>query len=68
MIQIFNYGLGFVLFAPSAEEAQSMVEMAQDMGLKAIIGGKVEAADERSVEVLPLKTTLTSEGFQLQQS
>lgn len=68
MIQIFNYGLGFVLFAPSAEEAQTMVEIAQDMDLKATIGGKVEAAEERSVEVLPLKTTLISEGFQLQQS
>lgn len=68
MIHIFNYGLGFVLFTRSAEEAKRIVTLAQNLGLEALIGGRVETADQRSVEVKPLKTVLGSEGFQLQQA
>ncbi len=67
MIKIFNYGLGFVLFVETDEDAHKTVEMAKSMGLKALIGGYLEQADTREIVVKPLDTTLKSDGFALNQ-
>ncbi len=67
MIKIFNYGLGFVLFVESDEDAQKTVELATQMGLTSIVGGYVEEAEHREVVVKALETTLTSENFLLEQ-
>lgn len=67
MIKIFNYGLGFVIFIDGEEDAQKVVALANESGFKAIIGGYVEEADQREVQVNPLNTTLTSENFLLEQ-
>jgi phosphoribosylformylglycinamidine cyclo-ligase len=67
MIKIFNYGLGFVLFVDGKEDAEKAVTLATNMGLKAIIGGYVEEADQREIVVKPLDCTLSSESFLLSQ-
>lgn len=67
MIKIFNYGLGFVIFTASEEDAQRTVEEAKKQGLKAVVGGYLEDAEVREVVVNPLETILSSESFLLQQ-
>jgi phosphoribosylformylglycinamidine cyclo-ligase len=67
MIKIFNYGLGFVLFIDGEEQAKETVRLAKEMGLEALVGGYVEEAEVREVQVKPLDTTLTSENFLLEQ-
>lgn len=67
MIKIFNYGLGLVIFAQDEKEARKIIQIAKKRKLKAIIGGYVEQAKQREVVVKPLKTTLSSAAFLLQQ-
>jgi len=67
MITIFNYGLGFVIFVEDEQAAQKTVELAKEHHIKAIVGGYLEEAEQREVVVQPLKTTLSSESFLLQQ-
>jgi phosphoribosylformylglycinamidine cyclo-ligase len=45
----FNMGAGFAVYAP-AEHAEGVVEAAAARGMRAIVGGHVEAG-ERSVEL-----------------
>ena len=56
-----------VIFTENSDDAAKVVEISKKNDMKAIIAGSVEEADERSVEVLPLKTTLSSEEFLLKQ-
>lgn len=67
MIEIFNYGLGLVVFVENKLEAKQAITIAKKHKLKAIVGGHVERAKEREVPVLPLKTKIKGRGFILQQ-
>lgn len=65
MIKIFNYGVGYAVFAKSQEDADRIVEIAKENDLNAVVAGEVQAADTREVVVNPLNTTLSSEEFLL---
>lgn len=67
MIQIFNYGLGFVLFLDQEDQAETVVSTAKALGLEACKAGYLEDAEQREVVVKPLNVTLKSDSFQLQQ-
>jgi phosphoribosylformylglycinamidine cyclo-ligase len=65
MLEIFNYGAGFAIFTKSEEDARRAVEIAGRQGLRAVVAGRVEAADEREVVVEPLGVKLGGTGFGL---
>ncbi len=65
MLSTFNCGVGMALFVHSRAEAEKVVELAGEQGLKACVAGQVEEAEGRSVEVRPLGVTLKGEGFVL---
>jgi len=67
MIKIFNYGLGMVIFVDSKKDADRVIQLAKKRKLNAIVGGHVEVAKVRELVVKPLKTTLSSEAFLLEQ-
>ena len=65
MIKIFNYGLGYAVFARTEVDAQKIVKLAAKNNLKAVIAGHVEKTPTREVVIKPLNVTLKSEGFTL---
>lgn len=65
MIKIFNYGVGFAIFARTAEDAEKIVEISKKHNLNAIIAGEIEESNTREVVVKPMNTVLTSEEFLL---
>lgn len=65
MIKIFNYGVGYAVFASSQEDAEKIVEIAKANNLNAVVAGEVQASDKREVVVEPMNTTLGSEEFLL---
>ena len=65
MLRIFNYGAGLALFTPSSKDAQKIVELAANEGLKAVVAGRVEEAENREVVVEPLSVILKSDEFAL---
>jgi phosphoribosylformylglycinamidine cyclo-ligase len=58
-----NMGAGFALFVPPAE-AQHVVEIAAQQGIKAYLAGRVEAG-EKQVVIEPLGIVYEGERFQL---
>lgn len=65
IIEIFNYGLGLVLFVENEGEAKKVIKSAKNWKLNAIIGGYVEKAKEREVMVKPLNAVLKGIEFSL---
>lgn len=70
MLKIFNYGAGLVIFLKDEEDANQVLKIAEKQGLKAIIAGHVEKSKDKKREVVvkPLKTTLSGDGFLLEQA
>lgn len=65
MLRTFNYGVGLAIYVHSREEAEKVVAIASEQGLKACRAGRVETAAEREVVVEPLGVTIKGEGFEL---
>ncbi len=65
MLQIFNYGVGTVLFAANETDAQKIVAIAQTHDLNATIAGTILESTTREVKVLPLNLTLSDSTFTL---
>jgi len=65
MLRTFNCGVGMAVFVKSHEEADRVVALAAEKGLKACVAGTVEASEAREVVVEPLGVTLAGEGFAL---
>jgi phosphoribosylformylglycinamidine cyclo-ligase len=65
MCEIFNCGVGFVVFVPKAEEADQVVRIAHNLGYQACHAGVVEEGAQRSVIVEPWGIELGSENFVL---
>jgi phosphoribosylformylglycinamidine cyclo-ligase len=66
MLEIFNYGAGMALFTRTLVEAEQVVHIASNRGMRALLAGRVEAASRREVVVEPLGVTLSSDQFTLQ--
>lgn len=65
MVKIFNYGVGYAIFAKSQQDADQIVEIAKANDLKAVVAGEVQESDTREVVIEPMNTTLSSEEFLL---
>lgn len=65
MLSTFNYGVGMAIYTHSREEAERVVALAGEAGLKACIAGHVETATAREVVVKPLGITIHGDGFAL---
>ncbi len=65
MLKTFNYGVGMAIYTHTKEEAEKVVALAAEQGLKACVVGHVEAAEAREVVVKPLGITIHGEGFAL---
>ncbi len=65
MLKTFNYGVGLAVYVHSKEEAEKVVAMASEGGLKACVAGHVEAAEAREVVVKPLNVVIKGEEFTL---
>lgn len=66
MISTFNYGAGYTIFTRTKDEAENVVKIAAENGLKAVVAGQVvDGKGERYVEVKPLGVRLGGEGFTL---
>lgn len=65
MLRTFNYGVGMAIYTHTQEEAEKVVALAKERGLKACVAGHVEAAEARTVEVKPLGITIGGEEFAL---
>lgn len=65
MIKIFNYGVGYAVFARTLADAHKIVELAAKNGFKAVVAGHVEEAAGREVVVTPLGVTLKGDDFAL---
>ena len=65
MLKTFNYGVGLAIYTHSREEAERVVALAAEQGLKACVAGHVEEAEGREVVVKPLGITIQGEGFAL---
>lgn len=65
MLKTFNYGVGLAIYTHSREEAEKVVALAAQQGLKACVAGHVEEAPGREVVVKPLGITIQGEGFAL---
>ncbi|MCB0339841.1 MAG: hypothetical protein KDD53_09565 [Bdellovibrionales bacterium] len=65
MLEIFNYGVGLAVFFPSSDLAQDAVNTAKELGLNAIVAGRVEHSAKRQVIVKPWDIILKEEGFTL---
>jgi phosphoribosylformylglycinamidine cyclo-ligase len=65
MLEIFNCGVGFAIFVRSADEAQTVVNIARTLGLVAVHAGHVESSSSRKVIVEPWNVELGSEAFTL---
>ena len=68
MMEIFNYGVGLVLFFTDRKDAENSIKLATEIGLKAQIAGVVEESDRntRSVNVEKFKVILEGKEFKLQ--
>ena len=67
MIKIFNYGVGLAIFVSSQSEAESVVKLAKNLKLNAIVAGEVQAAEQREVFIEPWGIRLKSDTFALEQ-
>lgn len=65
MLRTFNYGVGMAVYLHTEADAAKAVAVAAELGLKACIAGRVEAASKREVLVKPLGITISGEGFEL---
>lgn len=65
MLRTFNYGVGLAIYVHTREEAEKVVEIAGEQGLKACVAGRVEEADVREVVIKPLGVTMKGEDFTL---
>lgn len=65
MVEIFNYGAGLALFAKNRTEAEKMVSVSRNLGLKACVAGRVEQAAKASVKIIPWGITLDESDFTL---
>lgn len=65
MLKTFNYGVGMAIYTHTRDEAERVVALAGEAGLKAYIAGHVEEAEAREVVVKPLGITIEGEGFAL---
>lgn len=65
MLRTFNYGVGLAIDVHTNEEAEKVVRIAAEHGLKSGVAGRVEASEEREVVVKPLAVALKGGDFML---
>lgn len=65
LLQIFNCGVGLMVCCASRADADSAVGIAQSLGLRACVAGRVEQAERREVIIEPYQVQLSASGFQL---
>lgn len=65
MLRTFNYGAGLAIYVHGRDEAEKVVALAGEGGLKACIAGHVEDAEAREVVVKPLGVVIKGEEFTL---
>lgn len=63
MLQVFNYGVGLAIYVHERQDAESVVEIAKQLGLSALIAGYTEEATQREVFIKPFEVTLSGEDF-----
>jgi phosphoribosylformylglycinamidine cyclo-ligase len=65
MLEIFNYGVGFVVFVKNTNEADQVVGVAKRLGLNAVHAGSVENShnEMRNVIIDPFRVSLIGESF-----
>jgi phosphoribosylformylglycinamidine cyclo-ligase len=65
MLEIFNYGVGLVLFIKGEDNAKKGIEIVKEMGFNAIRAGKVFESKIREVRITPFDVVLSGEEFTL---